>query len=532
MDGRADLGRREEAGRSATPDAFPGPVPSPKPRRQTPPRPPPARSGASEPARGPEAVPDALSFYAREIGRHRVLTREEEVALAKRVEAARLSLFASFVALGSMARFAAEWRSAVVSGAMRPWDLFAGEDEDEADEGDGETAAIRTRAVETVDQILAACALAQHDPGRAAEAAARIQAAKLATDRIDDLVASLEAPGAALMAAARVLGRILEKRGGLAADLVPVLDGADAVADAVASGEGPFALPPAEGEAEGAALAAARAVDEVAIPFGGSVRRFRLVQREVRAAHGDLRKARDTLVTSNLRLVFSVAKKYTNRPLPILDLVQEGNIGLMRAIEKFDYRRGWKFSTYAIWWIKQSISRSIADHGRTIRLPVHLHEKAAKIDRTAARLRAELGRPPSPPELAQALDIDVRQVERLMNMSRETVSLDLPVGEDGDVRFGDLVEDEKAPDPVGLADLAKLKDAVSDAVGDLPEREQTIIRMRFGIGYADQMTLEEIGQHFRISRERVRQVESKAIQRLRSPEIGAYLRKFLDDDED
>ena len=133
MDGRADLGRREEAGRSAAPDAFPGPVPSPKPRRQTPPRPPPARSGASEPARGPEAVPDALSFYAREIGRHRVLTREEEVALAKRVEAARLSLFASFVALGSMARFAAEWRSAVVSGAMRPWDLFAGEDEDEAD---------------------------------------------------------------------------------------------------------------------------------------------------------------------------------------------------------------------------------------------------------------------------------------------------------------------------------------------------------------------------------------------------------------
>ncbi|MFC6048225.1 RNA polymerase sigma factor RpoD/SigA, partial [Methylobacterium hispanicum] len=276
-------------------------------------------------------------------------------------------------------------------------------------------------------------------------------------------------------------------------------------------------------------LAAARAVDLVALPFGGSVRRFRSAQREARAAYADLRKARDTLVTSNLRLVFSVAKRYANRPLPVLDLVQEGNIGLMRAIEKFDYRRGWKFSTYAIWWIKQSISRSIADHGRTIRLPVHLHEKAAKIERTISRLRGELGRAATPDELAKALDIDVRQVERLVNMSRETVSLDLPVGEDGAGRFGDLVEDEKAPDPVGLADLAKLKEAVSDAILDLTPREQTIIRMRFGVGHADQMTLEEIGQHFRISRERVRQIESRAIQKLRTPEVGAYLRNFLDD---
>lgn len=529
MDGRADVGGREGVDRPVAPDAIADLIPASRPRRQPSSRKPPTRSVASDPAGA--TASDALSAYTREIGRHRVLTREEEVVLARRMEAGRLSLFASFVALGSMACFAEAWRSALVLGSMRPWDLFAGEDDDEAADGDGETAAIRTRAIETVDQILAGCALALDDPCKAAEAAARIQAAKLATDRIDELVASLEAPAAALMATSRVLGRILEKRGGVAADLLPVLDGTDSVADAVTCGVGPFALAPAVNEPEGAALAAARAVDAVVIRFGGSVSRFRRVQREIRSAHVDLRKARDTLVTSNLRLVFSVAKKYTNRPLPILDLVQEGNIGLMRAIEKFDYRRGWKFSTYAIWWIKQSISRSIADHGRTIRLPVHLHEKAAKIERTSARLRADLGRPASPLELANALDIDVKQVERLMSMSRETVSLDLPVGEEGDVRFGDLVEDEKAPDPVGLADLAKLKDAVSDVVGDLPEREQAIIRMRFGIGFPDQMTLEEIGQHFRISRERVRQVESKAIQKLRSPEMGGFLRRFLDDED-
>ena len=540
MDGRVDAGRDEGAGRSAAPDALPGAHGSalPNPRRHAPVRralsgrPVPSTGAPLKPVGGSEATTsDALSCYAREIGRHRVLTREEEVALARRIESARLSLFASFVALGSMARFAARWRLSVTSGAMRPWDLFAGEDEEEAADGDVEAAAIRTRAVETLDQILAACASAHVDPRKVVEAAARIQAAKLATDRIDELMGSLEPPGAALMAAARVLGRILEKRGGLAADLVPVLDGVDVVADAVADAVGPFALAPSQGEAAGAAFAAARAVDLVVLPLGGSVRRFRSVQREARAAYADLRKARDTLVTSNLRLVFSVAKRYTNRPLPILDLVQEGNIGLMRAIEKFDYRRGWKFSTYAIWWIKQSISRSIADHGRTIRLPVHLHEKAAKIDRTASRLRGELGRTATTAELAQALDVDVRQIERLMNMSRETVSLDLPVGEDGDGRFGDLVEDERAPDPVGLADLAKLKEAVSDAIRDLTPREQTIIRMRFGVGHADQMTLEEIGQHFRISRERVRQIESRAIQKLRTPEVGAYLRKFLDDED-
>lgn len=474
---------------------------------------------------------DALSVYAREIGRHPVLTREQEVALARRIETARLSMFASFVSLGLMERFAGKWRENLLSGAMRPWDLFAGEDDDEGEDLDAEgpTAATRDRAIESLDQILAACRTSALDPGRIPETAVRVQAAKLSTDRIDELALAVDATAGALMAAARTLGRIVEKRGGLAADLVPVLDGAGDVAAAVAARAGPFSRPAAAGEPAGAAEAAARAVDDVVRPLGISVSRFRAVQKELKASHGDLRRARDSLVTSNLRLVFSVAKKYTNRPLPILDLVQEGNIGLMRAIEKFDYRRGWKFSTYAIWWIKQAISRSIADHGRTIRLPVHLHEKAAKIERTAARLRIELGRPPSTCEIATALELEPRQVERLLNMSRETVSLDMPMGEEGDIRFGDLVEDEKAPDPVDIADLTKLKEAVLDTFVDLAERERTIVMMRFGIGYPDQMTLEEIGQFFRISRERVRQVEARALQKLRSPEVGSYLRKFLDD---
>lgn len=537
MDARPDTGRQEGAGRPSAPDDVPFPKAGREPaRRNDPVRLHRDVNGISPPpddraVRQEKPTADALSVYAREIGRHPVLTREQEVALARRIETARLSMFASFVALGLMGRFAGKWRESLLSGSMRPWDLFAGEDDDEVEdlEADGATAATRNRALESLDQILAACDLAAVDPDRVCEAAGRVQAAKLSTDRIDELALCVDGTSAALMTAARALGRIVEKRGGLASDLVPVLDGAGDVLTAVLDRAGPFSRTAPPGEAPGAAETAARAVDEVVAPLGISVSRFRAIQKELKAAHGDLRRARDSLVTSNLRLVFSVAKKYTNRPLPILDLVQEGNIGLMRAIEKFDYRRGWKFSTYAIWWIKQAISRSIADHGRTIRLPVHLHEKAAKIERTSARLRIELGRPPSTYEIATALELEVRQVERLLNMSRETVSLDLPVGEEGDVRFGDLVEDEKAPDPVGVADLTKLKEAVLDAFDDLAERERTIVMMRFGIGYPDQMTLEEIGQFFRISRERVRQVEARALQKLRSPEVGSYLRKFLDD---
>lgn len=537
MDARPETGRREGADRPSAPDDAPFRSAVRATVRRTDAArlhrdanvisPPP--SDRVEPVEKPTA--DALSVYAREIGRHPVLTREQEVALARRIETARLSMFASFVSLGLMERYAAKWRDALLSGSMRPWDLFAGEDDDEVEdlEAEGPTAATRNRALESLDQILAACGIAASEPDRIAEAAGRVQAAKLSTDRIDEMALAVDATSGTLMAAARALGRIVEMRGGLAADLVPVLDGAGDVVSAVVDRAGPFSRPPASGEAPGAAEAAARAVDDVVRHLGITVSRFRAVQKDLKASHGDLRRARDSLVTSNLRLVFSVAKKYTNRPLPILDLVQEGNIGLMRAIEKFDYRRGWKFSTYAIWWIKQAISRSIADHGRTIRLPVHLHEKAAKIERTSVRLRIELGRPPSTYEIATALDLDVRQVERLLNMSRETVSLDMPMGEEGDVRFGDLVEDEKAPDPVGVADLTKLKEAVLDTIVDLAERERTIVMMRFGIGYPDQMTLEEIGQFFRISRERVRQVEARALQKLRSPEVGSYLRKFLDD---
>jgi RNA polymerase primary sigma factor len=537
MDGRPETGRSERAARPTVLADVPSRKVVREPARRQDPAARHRESNSISPPPDDRAerlekpAADALSVYSREIGRHPVLTREEEQALARRIEAARISMFASFISLGLMERFAGKWREALILGTMRPWDLFAGEDEDvDGPEAEGATAALRDRAIDSIDQILITCAAAAAQPERVAEAADRVQAAKLSTDRIDELATVVDATGTALMTAARVLGRIVEKRGGLTVDLVPVLDGAVRVEDAVVARVGPFSRPPAASELPGAAEAAARAVDDVVLPFGVSVSRFRAVQRDLKGAHAELRRARDSLVTSNLRLVYSVAKKYTNRSLPILDLIQEGNIGLMRAIEKFDYHRGWKFSTYAIWWIKQAISRSIADHGRTIRLPVHLHEKAAKIERTSARLRIELGRPASTYEIATALELEVRQVERLLNMSRETVSLDLPVGEEGDVRFGDLVEDEKAPDPVGLADLTKLKEAVLDVCSELPDRERTIVMMRFGIGYPDQMTLEEIGQVFQVSRERVRQIEARALQKLRSPEMGTFLRKFLDDE--
>jgi RNA polymerase primary sigma factor len=272
------------------------------------------------------------------------------------------------------------------------------------------------------------------------------------------------------------------------------------------------------------------AIQELEKSLGMGVAEVKEINREVAVGEAQARRAKKEMVEANLRLVISIAKKYTNRGLQFLDLIQEGNIGLMKAVDKFEYRRGYKFSTYATWWIRQAITRSIADQARTIRIPVHMIETINKLNRISRQMLQEMGREATPEELAVRMEMPEDKVRKVLKIAKEPISMETPIGDDEDSHLGDFIEDTAVLSPVDSATMESLRETTHSVLAQLTPREAKVLRMRFGIDLNTDHTLEEVGKQFDVTRERIRQIEAKALRKLRHPSRSEQLRSFLLED--
>ncbi|MDR0208653.1 MAG: RNA polymerase sigma factor RpoD [Pseudomonas putida] len=283
------------------------------------------------------------------------------------------------------------------------------------------------------------------------------------------------------------------------------------------------------GEKDAAIVACQQKLIDLESETGLTVAEIKEINRRMSIGEAKARRAKKEMVEANLRLVISIAKKYTNRGLQFLDLIQEGNIGLMKAVDKFEYRRGYKFSTYATWWIRQAITRSIADQARTIRIPVHMIETINKLNRISRQMLQEMGREPTPEELGERMEMPEDKIRKVLKIAKEPISMETPIGDDEDSHLGDFIEDSTMQSPIDVATVESLKEATRDVLSGLTAREAKVLRMRFGIDMNTDHTLEEVGKQFDVTRERIRQIEAKALRKLRHPTRSEHLRSFLDE---